>query len=95
MFVTFLYHFERNWKYEQELASLLWKIDHKDIRFREQFGFGSIPVTGTMGRVSIDIKDLARELMYNYTPTIIESYPRNPCLWRVYCFHVVYPCVRL
>lgn len=41
----------RNWKYEQELASLLWKIDYKDISFREQYGGGSIPVTGTMGRV--------------------------------------------
>ena len=58
MFVTLLFHFDRNWKYEQELASLLWKIDHKDIRFREQFGFGSIPVTGTMGRVSINIEIL-------------------------------------
>ena len=42
----------RNWKYEQELASLLWKIDYKDINFREQYGGGSVPLTGTMGRVS-------------------------------------------
>ncbi|XP_076458574.1 speract receptor-like [Babylonia areolata] len=26
----------RNWRYEQELASLLWKIDYKDITFGEQ-----------------------------------------------------------
>lgn len=24
-------YFHRNWKYEQELASLLWKIDYKDL----------------------------------------------------------------
>ncbi|KAL3876609.1 hypothetical protein ACJMK2_034431 [Sinanodonta woodiana] len=27
----------RNWRYEQELASLLWKIDLKDITLRDQF----------------------------------------------------------
>lgn len=26
----------RNWKYEQELDSLLWKIDYKDIETREE-----------------------------------------------------------
>ncbi|OWF46455.1 guanylate cyclase 32E-like [Mizuhopecten yessoensis] len=28
----------RNWRYEQDLASLLWKIDYKDISMRNQFG---------------------------------------------------------
>ncbi|XP_076457284.1 speract receptor-like [Babylonia areolata] len=32
----------RNWRYEQELASLLWKMDYKDIRFAEQMNQGYI-----------------------------------------------------
>ncbi|GAB1609519.1 hypothetical protein Ahia01_001288800, partial [Argonauta hians] len=31
----FLVVIYRNWKYEQDLASLLWKIDYRDITFRE------------------------------------------------------------
>lgn len=27
--------FYRNWKYEQELDSLLWKVDYKDIQINE------------------------------------------------------------
>lgn len=26
----------RNWKYEQELDSLLWKVDYKDIQINEE-----------------------------------------------------------
>jgi len=28
--------FYRNWRYEQELDSLLWKVDYKDIQISEQ-----------------------------------------------------------
>ena len=41
----------RNWKYEQQLASLLWKIEYKDIVIRDhasQYGTNH----GQMARVS-------------------------------------------
>ena len=37
MFVSFY----RNWRYEQELASLIWKIDYDDIQQRRNDLFGS------------------------------------------------------
>eukprot|EP00106_Octopus_bimaculoides_P006081 XP_014773523.1 PREDICTED: uncharacterized protein LOC106871537 [Octopus bimaculoides] len=36
--IVFLVVIYRNWKYEQDLASLLWKIDYKEITFREPLG---------------------------------------------------------
>ena len=31
-------YFHRNWKYEQDLASLLWKVDYDDIKRKGQNG---------------------------------------------------------
>ena len=55
-----LYHFtelsmcfipaSRNWRYEQELASLLWKVDFKDVVCRDQVALLSNMANGTAGQ---------------------------------------------
>ncbi|XP_045213178.2 receptor-type guanylate cyclase Gyc76C-like isoform X2 [Mercenaria mercenaria] len=40
----------RNWKYENDLASLLWKIDYKDIDFKDHFVGTMSSKCGTKGR---------------------------------------------
>lgn len=43
---------DRNWKYENDLASLLWKIDYKDIDFKDHFVGTMSSKCGNKGRVS-------------------------------------------
>ncbi|KAH3863877.1 hypothetical protein DPMN_026882, partial [Dreissena polymorpha] len=40
----------RNWKYENELASLLWKLDYKDIDFKDHFAGTMSSKCGPKGR---------------------------------------------
>lgn len=34
----------RNWRYEQELASLIWKIDPKDIQMQPDAAFSALSI---------------------------------------------------
>jgi len=45
----------RNWKYENDLASLLWKIDYKDIAFKDHFVGTLNAKNGAKGRVSFSL----------------------------------------
>ena len=54
----------RNWKYENDLASLLWKIDYKDIAFKDHFVGTLNAKSGAKGRVSVSLICLYIYILY-------------------------------
>lgn len=41
--------FFRNWRYEQELASLIWKIDPKEIQKKPETAYSAISIMSNNG----------------------------------------------
>lgn len=56
----------RNWKYEQELDSLLWKVDYKEIQLHENDRENSCQ---KQTRVSINVP-LPRPIIKNLNPNV-------------------------
>jgi hypothetical protein len=64
--------FYRNWKYEQELDSLLWKVDFKDIQINEEPNANSLGTKIT--RVSLDV---VAGTLFHYSISVDSSLDKD------------------
>jgi hypothetical protein len=71
----------RNWRYEQELDSLLWKVDYRDIRINEdQQVQGGASLSTKINRVSQQNSTTSCTLVQGYGPPS-SGWKSEPCNW--------------